>query len=58
MQEEEPNLWYICVHVLLEIHREELEDEIELGLLHEHILQGDNIRMLQLLQQGDLADCS
>ena len=50
-------LWHISVHVLLEVHREELKDEVELGLLHEHILQGDNIRVLQLFQQGDLADC-
>ena len=51
------NLRHICVHVLLEVHREELKDEVELGLLHEHILQGYNIRVLQLFQQGDLADC-
>ena len=51
------NLWHICVHVLLEVHSEELKDEIELGFLHQHILQGDNIWMLQFFQQGDLADC-
>ena len=50
-------LWHISVHVLLEVHSEKLENEIELSLLHQNILQRDNVGMLQLLQQWDLADC-
>ena len=44
-------LWHISVHVLLEVHSEKLENEIELSLLHQNILQRDNVGMLQLLQQ-------
>ena len=52
------NLGYVGVHVLLEVHGEELKDEVELGLLHENVLEGDDVRMLQLLQQRYLADGS
>ena len=44
-------LWHISVHVLLEVHSEKLENEIKLSLLHQNILQRDNVGMLQLLQQ-------
>ena len=52
------NLGYVGVHVLLEVHGEELKDEVELGLLHENVLEGDDVRVLQLLQQRYLADGS
>ena len=52
------NLGHVGVHVLLEVHGEELKDEVELGLLHQNVLEGDDVRMLQLLQQRYLADGS
>ena len=33
-----PVLGDVGVHVLLKIHRQELKDEVQLGLLHQHIL--------------------
>ena len=30
------------VHVLLQVHREELEDEVQAVLLHDHVLQEHN----------------
>ena len=32
----------VGVHVLLEVHRQELKYEVELGLLHQHILKNGN----------------
>ena len=52
------NLGHVGVHVLLEVHGKELKDEVELGLLHENVLEGDDVGVLQLLQQGYLADGS
>ena len=52
------NLGHVGVHVLLEVHGEELKDEVELGLLHENVLEGDDVGVLQLLQQSYLADGS
>ena len=52
------NLGHVGVHVLLEVHGKELKDEVELGLLHENVLEGDDVGMLQLLQQRYLADGS
>ena len=56
--EKNSNLWHVGVHVLLEVHGEELKDEVELGLLHQNVLEGDDVRVLQLLQQRYLADGS
>lgn len=52
------NLGHVGVHVLLEVHGKELKDEVELGLLHENVLEGDDVGVLQLLQQSYLADGS
>lgn len=41
------------VHVLLQIHWQELEDEIKTIILHQHIFQCNNVWMLQFLQQRD-----
>ena len=62
----------VGVHVLLEVHRQKLEYQIQLGLLHQNILikvaisliltspdrylESHNVGVLQLLQQGDLSD--
>ena len=43
------------LHVLLEVHGEELEDQVELVLLHEHVHERDDVGMLKLAQQRDLA---
>ena len=52
------NLGHVGVHVLLEVHGKELKDEVELGLQHQNVLEGDDVRVLQLLQQRYLADGS
>lgn len=44
------------LHVLLEIHGEKLEHQIELILLHKHIHERDDIRVLQLSQKRNLAN--
>ena len=46
----------VGVHILLQVHREKLKDEIQLRLLHQNILQSHNVGVLELLQEGDLSD--
>lgn len=44
------------LHILLQVHAQELKDQVEFILLHEHIHERDNIRMLELSEQRDLSD--
>ena len=44
------------VDVLLEVHGEELEDEVEPVLLHDDVPQAHDVGVLELLEQGDLPD--
>lgn len=46
----------VCVHVLLKVAVEELEDEHELVLCVDHVVEGDDVFVLELFHQGDLAD--
>lgn len=48
----------VAVHVLLEVVLEVLEDEVKLVLAVNDIHQLDNIGVLELLEQGDLANGS
>jgi hypothetical protein len=48
----------VLVHVLLEIVFEKLEHEMQFLLAVDHVLQPDDVLMLKLLQQGNLADGS
>lgn len=43
------------IHVFLQIHRQEFENQIQAIILHQNIHQGNNVCMLQLFQQGDFA---
>ena len=53
-------LWVVdlgmLVHVLLEVHVEVLEDHVELVVRVHHVEELDHVGVLELLQQGDLAD--
>lgn len=42
------------IHIFLEVHREELEDQVQAAVFHQDILQGHDVWVLQLLQQRDL----
>ena len=44
------------VHVLLQVHGEELEDEVEPVLLHDDVLQVDDVGVVELLEEGDFPD--
>lgn len=44
--------------VSFEIIVNELENEVEFVLARNNILQGDNVRVLELLEQGDLPNGS
>lgn len=46
------------VHVLLEVLVKELEDQVQLLLGVENILKADDVRVLQLAEEGDLANGS
>lgn len=44
--------------MLLEIVVDELEDEVELILAGYHVLEANDVGVLQFLQERDFADCS
>ena len=48
----------VLVHVPLEIAVAELENERELGLGVDHVVEADDVDVLELLHERDLADCS
>ncbi len=48
----------IVVHVLFEVHVEVFEDKVEFLISMNHVQEGDNIGMVQLLEQGNLTDGS
>ena len=48
----------VLVHVLLEVVLEKLKHEVQLLLAVNDVLQPDDVLVLQLLEQGNLADCS
>ena len=45
-----------CVQILLEVHGKELEDQVQTALLHDHVLEANNIGVLEFFQQRDLPD--
>ena len=51
-----PVLLVVVVHVLLQVHVEVLKDHVELLVRMDDIQQLDHIRVLELLQEGDLSD--
>jgi hypothetical protein len=48
----------VGVHILLEIALAVLEDENEFGFRVDDIIKTDNVDVLELLHEGDLANCS
>ena len=48
----------VCVHILLEITLTVLEDKDELGFRVDDVIKTDNVDVLELLHEGDLANCS
>lgn len=48
----------VAVHVFLEVVFEELEHQMQFVLAVHHVLELNNVRMLQLLEQRDFSDRS
>lgn len=44
------------VQVLLQVHRQELEDEVQTVLLHDDVLEAHDVGVLQLPEKRDLTD--
>lgn len=44
------------VHVLLQVHTQELEDQVQTIVLHQHILEQNDVRMFQFLEQRDFTE--
>ena len=48
----------VCVHILFEITLAEFEDKDELSFRVDDIIKTDNVDVLELLHEGDLANRS